>query len=549
MATSYHHLRVQVSESVSSQQHYRAALASLGQQQQSSGFDLGAETRMQRSDPSVVYPGFGPTRNTRFHASLLDPPQGHGWHASEEDGEEVDDGFEVDEGNVNDAGDDSDEDQGSGESDDSDQSDINDEDEENDSQTIWAGPNIGVDKLSARYCREVPRYFGEDHIETQSLPDREISKARLGSGTQEDETKFEQGLKRSRGETSDNDEVDGIRGRRSKRVRIEDESPLSSEHLFQAVHTDISKPQPSSWGEYSRYGRLASTSRRSGARAAGSAVQRLHNDRLRRPAPRATQGEVSILSYDTQSDLAIDDEDYIVHNVRKDFQQPPKFSEQGDGLGNGTFHTNTDQPQCELDLDRSQHGNVLASNNAYADARSPHLQPSSQPQQQPSSERHASSTQSQILRSLSEGGLSSSATALARSIGWHTPPHRAYQQATADTARDDPFFSDELFNGMLNGQPDNNHVGSIYICSQEQEIDEYHRRQLMPRPRHGQGSNAPVESRMSLSCFSVLDGVAQQGGGSELVIGDMDIAGWNAEWEAFVYGHDAEPLLRAHYLD
>lgn len=52
-------------------------------------------------------------------------------------------------------------------------------------------------------------------------------------------------------------------------------------------------------------------------------------------------------------------------------------------------------------------------------------------------------------------------------------PRRHYQHPAVNAVRDDPFFSDELFNGMLNGQPDTNHVGSMYTQSHQRDIDEY----------------------------------------------------------------------------
>ena len=529
-----------------SQQDYQAAFAGSSQQQQPSSYHVGVKTKLQHSRPSVVYPGFVSTQqlpSTPVYAGPSEFSQDLGWYASEEYGEE-EYNYGVDEGNVSDEVEGSDEDQRSGESDESDQSDIYDEDEEYDSRTPLAGPNTGMDKLSARYCCGLQGSFSEDHIQTQLLREREISQARLGSGLQKDEAKLEQGLKKSREEISDNDEIEGIQSQRAKRMRTEEGSSGSSGHLFQAVRTGISKPQPSPWGEYNHYGGLAYTSRRSAARAAGSAVQRLHNDRRRRPAPKATRGEASVLSYHHQSDLATDDEDCIVYNVQTDSQQPPKLSEQGDGSGNGSFRANIDQT---LSLHRSQQENTLASGNAYADARWRQTQSPSQPHQQLDTERHASSTQGQPLPSPSEATFSPNTVSLPRSGGWHIPPCRAYQQAIADTTPDDPFFSDELFNSMLNGQPDNNHVGSMYTYSQQEEIDEYHRRQLMPRPGPGKCSDDSVESEVSLSCFDVLDGSTRQVGGEELVVGDM--AGWNAEWEAFVHGHDAEPLLRAHCRD
>lgn len=51
-----------------------------------------------------------------------------------------------------------------------------------------------------------------------------------------------------------------------------------------------------------------------------------------------------------------------------------------------------------------------------------------------------------------------------------------------DGVRDEPFLSHELFKGMLKGQPDNAHVGSMYTAAQEREYDEYYERVTGRRP-------------------------------------------------------------------
>ena len=542
------------SSSITSHHDYQAASVGSSQQQQSSDFYIGANTRVQYSQPPVVCPSFGPTRQLKDTPILAGPSellQGLDWCASEEYNEDNENSYGDDEDNVSDASGDSEKKQESGESDKSDQSGT--ENEEYDSQIPLLGANIRMDTPTAeKYCA-LQRHPDEDRVPTHLCPERDISTDELASAMQETKAELKQGLKRTRGEISDDDGIEENQNRRAKRTR---RGSLGSSGLLfsgfhglqnvegdQAAHMVSGKAPSSPWGECECHGGSAYSSRRSTGHAAGSAVQRLHHDRLRRPAPKETQDEAHVFSYCPKSDLTIGDQDYVVYNLRTGSQQPPYAPEQGYALNNRNSHANISQPQSGLGIYRSQQEYDRASNSAYADAGAPQIRPLSRHQQQPGSEQDISSTQGQTPRGPSQIRVSSSAVTQARTRGVHTVPHRAYQQAIASAARDDPFFSDELFNGMLNGQPDNNHVGSMYTCSQQQETDEYHRRQMMPRPRPGTVSNALADSGPSPLSFSVLDGAVRQADRPDLIVGDM--AGWNVEWEGFINGHDAEPLLRA----
>ena len=121
-------------------------------------------------------------------------------------------------------------------------------------------------------------------------------------------------------------------------------------------------------------------------------------------------------------------------------------------------------------------------------------------------------------------------------------PRRAYQHYTAGTVRDDPFFSDELYEGMLNGRPNNNHGGRIYTVSQQQEIDAYYRRLMAPRPTIQYKTSVPQTPPPRLRMEA-----ANPANGSDLAVGD--IAYWNPEWSVFVNDDDAEPLLETQYPD
>ena len=121
-------------------------------------------------------------------------------------------------------------------------------------------------------------------------------------------------------------------------------------------------------------------------------------------------------------------------------------------------------------------------------------------------------------------------------------PCRAYQHYTARTSRDDPFFSDQLYRGMLNGQPNNKHVGSIYTASQQQEINAYYRRLLTPRLNPDFKPSPPPSPppRLRMEASTSADG-------SDLAIGDIGY--WNPEWSQFVNDDDAEPLLQKENPD
>ena len=121
----------------------------------------------------------------------------------------------------------------------------------------------------------------------------------------------------------------------------------------------------------------------------------------------------------------------------------------------------------------------------------------------------------------------------ARNQNGYIAPLRAYQQYTARTGRDDPFFSNELYHGMLNGQPDNKQVGRMYTNSQQQEIDAYYRRLMAPRPEQQPKISAPPTPPPRLRMEAMTSA-----NGSDLAVGDM--AYWNPEWSDFVNDDDAE---------
>lgn len=243
----------------------------------------------------------------------------------------------------------------------------------------------------------------------------------------------------------------------------------------------------------------------------------------------------------------------------------------------------------------------------------PQSQHPSHRQRQPGSERISSATNPTVENNVGDppyhiqsnrpgdyrshgSGNQSNPVASARNDS-HTTPRQAHQQATARAVQDDPFFSDELYNGMLNGQPENNQVGRMYTRSQQQEIDQHYQRLMTPRPRLETGTNTPEApmtppqqfEQQQLPTVFVADllnpQVLPQAGGAprqntphnntrgsarggnappiaqvadrtpqpaeeqddSLVVGDF--TDWDPAWRAFINDHDCKPLIREHYPD
>ena len=143
------------------------------------------------------------------------------------------------------------------------------------------------------------------------------------------------------------------------------------------------------------------------------------------------------------------------------------------------------------------------------------------------------------------------------------------QQPAVRNIRDDPFFSDELFIGMLNDQPNNDHVGRMYARFHQREIDEYYQRVTDPRPRLDPESDAienPMPSSAQQQMTHNVPGAPAHGGNGQPVtqaptgalrlarasINDLDfgdITDWNSAWSTFVNDHESKPLMRGHYPD
>ncbi len=177
----------------------------------------------------------------------------------------------------------------------------------------------------------------------------------------------------------------------------------------------------------------------------------------------------------------------------------------------------------------------------------------------------------------------------------NTSSRQAHQQPTANPVQDDPFFSDELYNGMLNGRPDAHHVGSMYTRSQQRAFDNFYQNLMASRARvaesnaqdvmpppprfeqeelrtvdvaglHGRPRTVPGVAATQLHPPYVNPSAPAQGGNAmsmaqavsrasqlaeepddSLIVGDFK--DWDEAWWAFVKSHNQKPLLRAHYPD
>ena len=453
-----------------------------------------------------------------------------------------------------DEGDDGDDEQGDGESGEDYDEDGSDWNEEADADMVSTEESPRMKSLTPEECCELERYLKEDRIRTQMCLDGVISVDELMLDMQNNEEELKQGLKRTRGEASDTDEVEELQSRRAKRTKREESATGSSSEPLSELKEptfnsfNISKPRP--WGEYRRQGALAKTSGRPTTRPVGSAVQRLHNDRLRRPHPKATVGQKDIYdSLHCHQPYPVLDGEWTVFHSHID-PQPTPYLPQQPGVEEGLW-TNIGQRQGRLTPYEPRQDNTMESRNSDTNAGERRPRPSPRHQRQP------------------DGPPDSGKSSGSSDVVELTRPH---QQPAARAIQDDPFFPDELFNGMLNGQPDNNHIGSIYTRSQQQEIDEYYYRLIAPRPRPEAQTNArqgpmppPPRPRMEEGGGvpqqhiprNVPVAHAQSSNAPPVAQVTQDASDpaidtttlWNPEWWAFINDHDAEPLLQAHHPD
>ena len=367
----------------------------------------------------------------------------------------------------------------------SDDHDQHPKDDEIDVEMLSAKMTYRDDRERAQERWKWERYLERDRTGVYNYLDGHITREQLFQDIEQNQAQLKASLKRVREEVSDDDEVDGMQSERIKRTRRGGKS-LPEKHSPTSSRIGSSQWEPS--GEHNRQNGLVHTSRHP-TRAIGSAVERLHHDRARRPAPRATVGHENAASYQAP-------------NPPQQFQQSQNSGTQSN----------------PIDLSRQE---------------------------------------------------------------TYEPPHRAHSPPTPTHAQDDPFFSDELFNGMLTGHPNNKYIGSIYPRSQQLEHDKYCERLLTSRtttnhPQHPPPQPVTVDQPPSAFTSALQDPTstpnaqphipynispppaqgatlrplaskAQSNNDSELDFGA--ICEWNDDWYAFTIKHDAGPLLRAHFGD
>lgn len=206
-----------------------------------------------------------------------------------------------------------DEDDGCDEDDDSDKSDVDcemDDDKDNgdkvendendghdrlnkDIGRLWAEASIQMATLPAEVRRETTRYYKKVGLQTLLCLHGKISVDELEMRMLKSYGEFTSGLKRGRhyDTSDDDDEVDEMQSRRAKRTKRGGKSAGSSRQSLSGTQScassDFDGLPPGPRGEHQRHGALINTSRRPPTRPVGSAVQRLHQNRMRRPSPKA----------------------------------------------------------------------------------------------------------------------------------------------------------------------------------------------------------------------------------------------------------------------
>lgn len=376
-------------------------------------------------------------------------------------------------------------------------------------------------------CRGLMEYL-HDRIDMKPLAGT-FSKAEVTS-TANNQARLQSGLKRASWEILKDEEVKEVDGRRAKRTKRGGYANGSARKPLAECQGNL---QPSSKGEYKRQGSLAKASHRLNTRPAGSAVQKLHRDRLRRSAAKCTQKE--LLDFDSypQADIVVYTHYYNGLNATGEPHSRPSSHRQrqaGSERTNAALNPEVGGPARET-LHAIPHGD-------------PEGNGSNESEKQPNP---GEVTHNDV----------------------RSTPRQQYRLPAANTVRDDPFFSDELFNGMLNGQPDSNHIGNMYTRSHQREIDEYYQRVTGQRPVLELENNTLEKPMASSAQQQTIDNLASapaHGSNAPLVaqaptgalrlarasINDLDfgdIRDWNSAWSSFVNDHDSKPLMRGHYPD
>ena len=223
-------------------------------------------------------------------------------------------------------------------------------DGELDAEMPLAEEDSQIELLPAKDQREMERSLEQDRKKTQMCADGKISLHEPLLGTQKSQVELKQGLKRARRESRDDDEVEDHQNQRAKWTRIEEGATrLSDEPVpesLYATHSGFDDLKPGRWGMYSRQGTFAQKYRLPNTRPVGSAVHRLHNDRQRHPAPKATVGQTDIYKLPSYPQTENNkNNEWTVYSCDTDLGQPQGRSlqrqSQDDGVGNSDPHIHT----------------------------------------------------------------------------------------------------------------------------------------------------------------------------------------------------------------
>ncbi len=171
-----------------------------------------------------------------------------------------------------------------------DDEDGSDEDEEADVKIPAVEEGFpSLDGIDPEMRRALGTYMKNDRDHIMMCADGKISALELMKLMAKDQADLLTGMKRSRFDISEDDEIQGMQDWRAKRTKRGGDATGECGQRFPWSYGQlIQEARPSSTGEYHRQGALANTSRRLHGRPVGSAVHRLHTDRFRRPAPKAT---------------------------------------------------------------------------------------------------------------------------------------------------------------------------------------------------------------------------------------------------------------------
>lgn len=398
-----------------------------------------------------------------------------------------------------------------------DESDVDDGTEQPGAEMPLSEADTNMDFLSAEEHPDVMWYRELDDTEMEMVLDAEYCPAEVMEAMPETRDRLLSDLKRARWEISEDEDIEECQHQRSKRIKRGGDAAGSN-----------SKGLPYLYGQHSQKDQQPIHFRPSYKRDRkqaefGSHVRRLHEDRLKH----RIETRMYNYGYYPQPDIVV--------------------------------YANYDNSIGELQSQPASHRQRLAG--------SGRTNPALNATVEDTAGGHVSHAAPEGDGSNASGNQPNPGDVTR--VDAHTAPRRQHRQPARNTIRDDPFFSDELFNGMLTGQPDRNHVGRIYTRSQQRDIDEYYQRVTGARPEVGPERDTPGNGSLGSGQQQMthnIPGAPSHGGfvppygllpgrltrpapASVRELDYGDIRDWDDAWASFVYDHDGKALLRGHYPD